>query len=52
MTLDLREAVVSESLLSMLQLRELDKGEVEVLEERPIDKNMFDKSMHEINFLS
>ena len=51
MALDLREAVVLESLLSMLQLLELDEGEVEVLEEGPKGKNMFDKSMHEINFL-
>ena len=51
MTLDLREAVVLESLLSMLQLLELDEGEVEVLKEWPIDKNMFNESLHEINFL-
>ena len=53
MTLDLGEAVVTERFLSMLQLRELDEGEVEVLEERPIGKNMFDESesMYEINLL-
>ena len=51
MTLDLGEAVVTERFLSMLQLRELDEGEVEVLEEGPIGKNMFDESLYEINLL-
>ena len=51
MTLDLWEAVVAQSFLSMLQLRELDEGKVEVLEERPIGKNMFDESLYEINLL-
>ena len=51
MALDLGEAVIAKSFLSMLKLRELDEGEVEVLEERSIDKNMFDESVYEINLL-
>ena len=51
MTLDLWEAVVAQSFLSMLKLWKLDEGKVKVLEERPISKYMFNESLYEINLL-